>query len=281
MLRLLKDLLPWKVRLWLHLFFVKYPQFYINGIRQKKNTLQQTIRILEKHMHSMGVSDFKGKTVCELGPGDSLYHGVMAYQLGARQMYMLDIADLAGSEAKFDILDIQLKRPMPECIKGETWKSYLKKLDVEYLTEGIESYYKVPDGAVDILFSNVVLEHVRLDIFEETVKQMNRMCKMGALCSHIVDYKDHLGGGLNALRVPTEKWESSLYKKMPNYVNRILYYDMIDIFKKNGFALIGEPKFQLREKIPVARSKLIPEYRNKSGKELRIAMAGFVLEKVR
>lgn len=280
MLRKMKDLLPWRIRLWMHLFFVRYPQFYAEGIRQKKNTLSETEEILKKHMYNMGLADFKDKVICEMGPGDSLYHGVLAYQFGAKQMYMLDIADLAEREAEFSVPDMQLKRPMPVCKKGETWESYLKKINVEYLTDGLQSYYEVPDDTVDVLFSNAVLEHVRLDIFEETVKQMNRMCKMGALCSHIVDYKDHLGGGLNDLRVPTEKWESSLYKKMPNYVNRILYFDMIEIFKANGFILVGEPKFEMREKIPIARKKLIPEYKNKDEKELKIAVASFVLQKV-
>lgn len=281
MLRMLKDILPWRIRLWLHLFFARYPQFYVRGIRQKKNTLMQTEEILEKHMQNMGLTDFKDKVVCELGPGDSLYHGVLAYQFGAKQMYMLDIADLAGGEAKFTVSNMQLKRPMPACKKGETWKSYLKKINIKYLTDGIQSYYEVPDNTVDVLFSNVVLEHVRLDIFEETVKQMNRMCKMGGLCSHVVDYKDHLGGGLNDLKIPTEKWESELYKKMPNYVNRILYFDMIDIFKANGFALVRKPEFKMRKKVPIARDKLISEYQNKSEKELRIALASFVLKKVK
>lgn len=248
MLRKIKDLMPWKIRLWLHLLLAKYPQFYVKEIRQKKNTVSQTAEILKKHMDNMGLTDFKDKVVCELGPGDSLYHGILAYQFGAKRMYMLDIADLAGGEVKFAIPDMELKHSIPLCKKGETWKSYLKKINVEYLTDGLQSYYEVPDNVVDVLFSNAVLEHVRLDIFEETVKQMNRMCKMGAVCSHIVDYKDHLGGGLNDLKVPTEKWESMLYRKMPNYVNRILYFDMIEIFKENGFALIGEPKFVMRKK---------------------------------
>lgn len=263
----------------MHLFLVRHPGLYIKQIRQKQNTMAQTKGIFERHMRSMGLTDLKDKVVCELGPGDSLYHGVLAWLSGAKQMYMLDIEDLAGSEAKFDVSNIKTDRLMPVCKKGETWKSYLKKLNVNYLTDGIRSYYEVPDDTVDVLFSHTVLQHIRLDIFDETIKQMNRMCKTGCICSHKVDFRDMLGGGMNDLKIPTEKWESDLYRQMPNYVNRILYYDMIHIFEANGFELVGEPELTFRTDV-IDKDKLIPEYRNKDDRELKITGAGFVCRKV-
>ncbi len=262
MLGKIKNRMPWKIRLRLHLFLAKHPQFYIKAIRQNDTDFESVWNIFAKHLDYLGAPNLEGKTLCEIGPGQSVNHAVQAYMAGAGKTWFLDIEELAERETIVDLSQFRNKPskkelPIPEV--GETWKLYLEKLDATYLTAGLDSYREVPDGSIDYLFSNAVLEHVRRDIFEETIRQMYRMCRKGALCSHVIDYRDHLGGGINQYRFSEEEWESAIYKAMPNYVNRITYYEMVDIFKRVGFQVV-EAETKKWDRIPLEQKEMAEQF---------------------
>src|SRR5262249_32325150 len=91
--------------------------------------------ILDKHLRQSGIHSLKGLTVLELGPGNGLLTAPYALKRGASKVWLVDSECLAD----------------PEIPEGAV-----------YLTDGLESMHSIPSGSVDFLFSNAVLEHVRL-----------------------------------------------------------------------------------------------------------------------
>lgn len=270
----IRNLMPWRVRLWTHLFFVKHPGIYSESVQQKKRSLQYNTDVFQKHMDKMHAFNIEGKVLCELGPGDSMLHALQAYSLGCEKMWLLDIDDLAGktkviTQSNIDAFQgkISNAKKIPKVEMGETWEHFLGKVNGVYLTDGLNSYYDVPDESVDYIFSQAVLEHIRLDIFEETVRQTYRMCKKGAYCSHSFDLRDHLGGGINHLRFSKTKWESNLYKQMPNYVNRLGLKQIKDIFEDTGFEIVS-CEVEKFDKMPIKRNKLDKGFTGMTDEEL-------------
>ena len=196
----IRKIMPWRFRLWVHLFFVKHPKFYRETVQQKKRSIEYNTDVFQRHMNKMEAVDIEGKVLCELGPGDSMLHALQAYSSGCDKMWLLDIDDLAGRKRRITEQEIETFKTkidyackdIPSVEKSETWEHYLGRINGVYLTNGLASYYEIPDESVDYIFSHAVLEHVRLNIFEKTIQETYRMCKKGAVCSHSFDLRAQL-----------------------------------------------------------------------------------------
>lgn len=285
-LNFLKGILPWRIRLLIHEILVKYPGINIDIIKQKKNDYRYNLDVFNKHIKKMDAESLNGTTLVELGPGDSLSHAALAYDRGVERMYLLDIADLASANRLVSANEIEemcnmmhLENDFIRKMKnGDTMLSFMERLNAFYLIDGLNSYADVPDESVDYIFSQAVLEHVRLNIFEKTIEETYRMCKHGAKCSHEIDFSDHLGGKLNHLRFSSEVWEDEIHTSMPNYVNRLGLSRMIEIFEKCGFEIINVEK-GLFEKQQIDRDDLDKSFQKWSDDELLVNWAWIVVRK--
>lgn len=285
-INILKNILPWRLRLFIHEFLVKHPRFDVDVIKQKKTDYDYNLTVFENHIKKMKIRSLEGTTMVEMGPGDSLTHAAIAYDRGVEKTYLLDIADLASanrlvSTDEIDKMCVDLKLKNIKVFDSQsnvTMLSFMKQLNAVYLIDGLRSYYEVPTESVDFIFSQAVLEHVRLRIFEDTIKETYRMCKHGAICSHEVDFSDHLGGKLNHLRFSADIWEDELHTAMPNYVNRLGLSRMLEIFLKCGFEIVDVEK-GLFDKPQIDRVYLDSEFREWSDDELLISCAWIVVKK--
>lgn len=97
----------------------------------------------------------------------------------------------------------------------------LESLNATYLNRGLESLKTVPDGAVDLVFSQAVLENVRLADFANLAIEMRRVLKPNGVASHEIDFRDHLQDALNNLRFPWRKWESEFMARSGSDTNRL------------------------------------------------------------
>lgn len=164
--------------------------------------------IFFKHLKASGLSDLRNKTVLELGPGNGLLSGKFANELGASQTWLIDAAPLAEPTN------------FPNTI---------------YRSEGLKSLKEIPSASIDYLFSNAVLEHVRLGEFPAVIAELKRILKPDGVCSHQIDFRDHLGGALNNLRFSENIWESAFMSSSGFYTNRIPWSRMSQIFASEGF----------------------------------------------
>ncbi len=197
--------------------------------------------VFDQHIARAGFSNqLKGKTVLELGPGDSIATAVIAACHGAKAV-LIDSGDYAVRDVGlYQNFANRLKEyglDAPDLSDAESREDVLAICGGKYLPNGLSSLQAISDGSVDLIFSQAVLEHVRRHEFLETMKECRRVLKSNGAASHRVDLKDHLGGGLNNLRFRESVWESNFFVRSGFYTNRIRFSEMIAMFEEAGFCI--------------------------------------------
>lgn len=221
----------------------------------------------------------KGKTILELGPGDSIASAIIAFSHGA-QAVLVDAGPFAKStpgaysELVKHLADLGLTPPeITDCM---SLNEILSACNAQYLTSGLESLLSIPDNSIDLIFSQAVLEHIFRTEFLPTQRECSRILRQQGVCSHRIDLRDHLGGGLNNLRFSERIWESSFFTRSGFYTNRIQLKKMIDLFEQANFQVkIGEVRCW--DQLPIARQKLAREFQQFTDDELRVSGFDVVL----
>ncbi len=240
--------------------------------------------VFKKHYDSASARvDLNNFTILELGPGDSLFTAMIAYAFGANRCYLVDTSFYAASDLRpyRDMASfIANKRvEIPDISTISTLDELLSIFNTHYGTNGLETLCTIPDRSVDFVFSQAVLEHIRKQDFQETLKQMRRITKDDGICSHSIDLKDHLGGNLNSLRFSEKVWESNFFSRSGFYTNRIRYSKMLELFQQAGFnPELAKPK--LWNRLPTSKTKLSDEFKNLSDEELLISGFDVILRPV-
>lgn len=221
-----------------------------------------------------------GFTCLEMGPGDALTTAVLARAHGAAATWLVDVGDFAGrAMAPYRLLAGRLTAaglpsPPDDALADRT--TLLAWSNARYLTGGLASLREVPDASVDFLFSQAVLEHVRLAEFAATLAETRRVMRPGGVCSHRIDLRDHLGGALNNLRFPRGVWESRLFAESGFYTNRLRRGDLLALFADAGFAaeVVGEERWP---RLPTPRRALARPFRDMPDAELLVSALDIVL----
>lgn len=210
-------------------------------------------------------------TCLELGPGDSLLSAPIAHVFGAQCCYLIDSGNFASREmAPFhkllDLLATEGKDVSD--LRGATdWSDVLPRCNARYLVSGPDALSSIPDGSVDFVWSQAVLEHVRKRDFVKTMKELRRILRQGGCCSHTVDLTDHFNGQLNNLRFSETRWESPLFADSGFYTNRIRFSEMMAIFESAEFK-VAQIYCKSWEKLPTARKLLDARFYNLDDKDL-------------
>ena len=209
----------------------------------------------------------------ELGPGDTLFSGLIAHALGAQSCYLVDAGPFANlNPVLYESMATMLARegldiPLPG--NRSSISEYLDTIGVRYLTNGIESLKSIPSQSVDFIWSQAVLEHVRRSDFFKTLKELRRIIRVDGAMSHRIDLMDHLGGKLNNLRFSRKIWESSFMATSGFYTNRIRFSEMTRLFEEAGFSarILNTDRWS---EMPTPKRKLAREFRHLENVELLI-----------
>ncbi|WP_309630369.1 methyltransferase domain-containing protein [Brevundimonas sp.] len=215
-----------------------------------------------------------GKTVLEIGPGDSLASAVTARAHGAAEALLVD----AGAYASRDVdlyraMAAALEArglPPPDLSDAATLEDVLAHCSARYLTTGVDAFADMPDASVDLIWSHSVLEHIPLKQLPHLFGEMRRVLKPEGLISHNIDFQDHLAHGLNSLRFSEAAWESPTMANAGFYTNRVRAGAMHAMVREAGFEILQED-FGRWPAPPIARRDLDPAFRDLSDDELRIA----------
>src|SRR5947209_2534128 len=120
--------------------------------------------VFRTHCETANLATLDGLTVLELGPGDSLLTALYARSMGATRTWLIDVGQLASKDitlfAQAEQRLSELNLPVPGVGTTPSMEAALERLNSTYLTEGLKSLETVPDGQVDFLFSQAVLEHI-------------------------------------------------------------------------------------------------------------------------
>ena len=223
---------------------------------------------------ALAVRSFEpGFTSLELGPGDSVLTGLAARAGGAGQVWLVDAGAFANTDTKtcHSMVGL-LNGDLPDISRCKNLDAVLLNCNIAYLTNGVKALSTIPTASVDFFWSRVVLEHVPLADFDELLKELRRIVKDNAVGVHAVDFRDHLGGGLNNLRFGQDLWESGWFSNSGFYTNRIRCHEMIRRFVSAGFTVNVLRQSQWPA-IPLSRDQMAPAFRCLSVEELMIAEA--------
>jgi len=177
--------------------------------------------------------------VLELGPGRMVARAPAYAALGAQKIWFVDVEDDAPAEvsayARVARLAADRGWAAPDLSAAADREAALAACGARFLV-GPEALAAIPAGSVDLILSDVALEHVRLAALPGLVAELRRISAPGALGRHAVDFHDHVGGALNTLRFSPGFWESDWVARSGLYVNRMGLGAMQAAFAEAGFA---------------------------------------------
>ena len=277
-LRELKRLVPWPVKIGAKIVLARLPvrynawrrlQLFRHGAMTDPGYAEEVFRVHAAHWPA-GTAP----TILELGPGDSLYSALLGFRAGAARTWLVDVGPFATP-------DIALYGRAAEQygLAHRDWASIeemLAEVRGEYRTKGIESLREIPDGSVDFIWSHAVLEHVRRAEFAATARELARILRRGGRMSHLVDFKDHLGGALNSLRFSEARWEGDLLSSSGFYTNRLRLSEVQRLFEEAGFAVTIHTRNQWA-RLPTPRSRLAHEFAGFADQDLLTSEAHLLM----
>jgi SAM-dependent methyltransferase len=178
--------------------------------------------------------------VLEVGPGAMVLRAPVAAALGFGPVWYLDVEDSAPRDLAPYRAAAAAARAAgllpPDLSACATREDVLAACGARLLVGGAEALDVVPDGSVDLVFSEVALEHVRRDDLPPLLRALRRVTAPGGLGQHAVDFHDHLGGRLRHLSFVPGFWEGSAVARAGLYCNRLGLSQMLAAFAAAGFA---------------------------------------------
>ena len=281
MVGLIKERLPWWLKIGAKIVLsrlrLRYQHWRALGLFQHGFMLDPdyALNIFDRHYARTKTYLPSNYTVLELGPGDSLATALVAAAQGAAKVWLVDAGPFAAQ-------DIAAYRPLAQRLNGQTAYASLPEMlaatHATYLTRGLESLRAVPDDSVNLIFSQAVLEHVALDEFDATLRELYRAQKLGGVSSHRIDLQDHLAHSLNSLRFSRAVWESDLFAKSGFYTNRLRASQILQAFAVAGYKVLDRQDDRWLG-LPLAPRQLHPDYRSFSEDDLLIRGLDLVVQK--
>jgi SAM-dependent methyltransferase len=284
----MKTLIPWWFKILAKIILSRLPFGYKVWQRIgifRHGYMEQgsyALHVFNEHVSRAGKQVMlQGKTILELGPGDSIATALVAASYGAKAILVdagpFAMTDIEGYHKLAQDLEHAGVSP-PDISTAETLDEILDACNAVYLTEGLHSFSSIEAGTIDLIYSQAVLEHVRKHEFQDTMRECFRVLTPAGIASHRVDLKDHLGGSLNNLRFSERIWESEFFVSSGFYTNRIRYPKMITICKQVGFD-VEVCDVRRWDDLPLKKQSLSKEFSYYSNEELIVTGFDILLRK--
>jgi SAM-dependent methyltransferase len=283
----LKQSVPWYVKIPLKCAISRLPfgerfwqriNLFRAGAMDNPETALDTLKFF---LHLVDLTDLSGKTVLELGPGNSLLTAFFAASLGTERTWLIDAKPLAETDVSLFAQAVALLEakgmPLLDVEGAKSNAEVMERLRATYETDGLVSLTKVPSASVDFVFSSAVLEHIRLHEFPDLLKHLRRIIKPTGVAAHTIDFRDHLQSGLNNLRFTERVWESSFMANSGFYTNRIPWPQMSQMFEKSGFSVEAKQLQFWPHGLPTPQAKMAMPYRQMPADDFRVYLSHVVL----
>ena len=282
-----KKWVPWYARILAKIILTRLPlgyRFWTKVGVFKHGAMESPIYawdVVEKHAQE--ISGRKSWRGLELGPGDTMTSAIVAPAFGADGITLVDAGAFAIDAPNHyfnQVKELRQKYPeakLPDLNSCSTLADILDKVGGSYHTNGLASLKSLEGNSFGLIFSQAVLEHVRKSEIADLVKEFRRVIAPNGKMSHVVDFKDHLGGKWNNLRLPSSLWEKDWFaQKSSFYTNRIQLSEMIEIFVEAGFT-VEIRTVTLRATAPDAPHKFAKEFQDLSSEDLMVDSAHLVM----
>jgi SAM-dependent methyltransferase len=273
----MREWVPWWARIGAKVVLSRIPIGY--AVWRKLNLFKHgvmhrsdyALHVFQQHFANSAPHVGRPFVALELGPGDSLSSAVIAAAHGATRTHLID----AGSFATADLsvyrnLSDHLRAQgitAPDLSAAKNLDDVLRICGASYGTSGVASFHEIPSQSVDFIWSQAVLEHIRRREFAALAREMRRVLRLGGICSHQIDLRDHLGGALNNRRLPSRLWEAEWMARSGFYTNRLSKLEMIREFESAGFAVEMKAE-QCWKSLPTRRNAMAREFQGIDSREL-------------
>jgi SAM-dependent methyltransferase len=148
-----------------------------------------------------------------------------------------------------------------------------------YREDGLAGLCAVPAGSIDLVLSQATLEHVPRREFDVTMRELYRVMKPGAVASHQIDFKDHLGGSLHNLRFSDALWERPWFAPRSGfYTNRLRLSEVIAALRGAGFSTEIADR-RVWDSLPLGRGNLARQFQHLSDDDLKTSGAALIARK--
>ena len=284
---MIKSFVPWYVRVFVKLVLsrlsISYELWSRIGLFRHgaMNDYSYAWGVLKKHSSVLKKTDnWKG---LELGPGDGLLSAFLAPAVGASGLTLVDSGDFACKDINeykeqiSKILSVYPSLNVADISKFTDINAALDSVCSKYYVDGVASLRKMKRNSYDLIYSQAVLEHIRFDEFKDVMAECYRLLKPEGVMSHVVDFQDHLGGGLNNLRFSSALWEKKWFSQDGGfYTNRIRLAEMVSIVEQIGFVVEVIEK-RSWNRLPISRNSLSNEFKDLSDEDLLVSGAHLLM----
>ncbi|WP_168047008.1 methyltransferase domain-containing protein [Falsiroseomonas frigidaquae] len=179
------------------------------------------------------------RSVLEVGPGAMVLRAPIAAALGFGPVWYLDVEDAAPRDLAPYRAAAEAARQAglvpPDLSACTSREDVLAACNARLLVGGPEALAAVPAGSVDLVFSEVALEHVRREALAPLLAALRRVTAPGGLGLHAVDFHDHLGGRLRHLTFRPEFWDGRAVARAGLYCNQLGLSQFLAAFAAAGF----------------------------------------------
>ncbi|PZW37875.1 hypothetical protein C8P66_13927 [Humitalea rosea] len=204
-------------------------------------------------------------SVLELGPGRMVARAPAYAALGCREVWFADVEDDAPQDvaayARVAALAAGRGWAAPDLSAAKDRAAALAACGARLLI-GPEALAAIPAGSVDLIISDVALEHVRRAALPGLLAELRRISAPGALGRHAVDFHDHVGAGLNTLRFSPQFWEGEWVGRSGLYVNRLGLGALLGAFARAGFPVTSVTEALAWPAPPPGAAHIHPELRD-------------------
>jgi hypothetical protein len=156
----------------------------------------------------IGLERLQGATAVEIGTGWVPVMPIALKLLGVSTLYSFDLTRhlqkmiTMRSLAKFDEVLAELARrsgaslavlqsQFAQLKDAPTFDNLARRMDFHYHAPMDFTQFPIRAKSVDLIYSNLVLEHVAPDALRKILKRSRDILKPGGVCWHNVDYTDH------------------------------------------------------------------------------------------
>ena len=185
-----------------------------------------------------------------------LINALLLYLFGARTIYTYDhvphvryeLVKMVVSKIAEQIEQVQLITSIPKSllskrllklIDAANTKEIFRHANIIYIAPGDATNTGLPDGSIDLVYSNAVLEHVPESVLHGLTIETKRILRENGIAYHVIGLHDHYISfdknisKVNFLKYPEWFW-SLFVKNQISYTNRLRERQFVEIFKSYG-----------------------------------------------
>lgn len=247
--------------------------------------------------------DINNATLVEIGTGWVPVVPLVLHLMGAKKIITYDLnphlqpdltlkcvplLDTCLSEIKrrTGIEESGLRERLKKLYEAKTISELFQLAGIEYRAPADVSKSNLADASVDIVYSNLVLEHVTPQALQGIFSETHRILKPNGICWHNVDFSDHYSAtnrrlsSINFLQYSDGFWETWGQNDIL-YQNRWRYPQYVSLFRKQRFSIASVIR-HTDAKVPKVLGeglRLHGDFQGHSVEDLETISARFVLRR--